>query len=93
MTHQEDYCQISTQCKSDGTREGKKITPLNSIRAYCLWCCCESKKDVRQCSAKCCTLYPFRLGKNPFQKRKELTVEEKQKISNRLRSSKLNGNT
>lgn len=70
----------------------KKITPLNSIRQHCLWCCCESKKEVRQCPAKDCTLYPFRLGRNPFQKRTNLTDEEKQKIAKRLRSSRKHEN-
>jgi len=41
------------------------MTPVQSIRKYCLDCCCGSPKEVRLCPNTDCPLYPFRLGKNP----------------------------
>lgn len=40
------------------------MTPVQSIREFCLKCAGGSKKAVRECAAEC-PLHPFRLGKNP----------------------------
>lgn len=40
-------------------------TPLKSIRAKCLDCCCGQAQEVRLCSSQTCPLWPFRMGKNP----------------------------
>ena len=50
---------------------GKRLTPIKAIRAKCLDCCCLSYKEVKLCSDKECSLYPYRLGKNPYIKRKK----------------------
>lgn len=42
-----------------------KLTPLKTIRAKCIECCCGSKKEVATCAIKKCPLYPYRLGKRP----------------------------
>lgn len=86
QTDKEDTKQHST--KKSGER---KITPLNSIRQYCLRCCCDSMKEIRLCPAKDCILHPFRLGKNPFQTHRELTDEEKQLASARFGRAKRYG--
>ena len=59
------------------------LTPVQAIRAHCLDCCCGSPKEVRFCPNIQCTLYPFRLGKNPNRNRgmgkhtlKELNTEK-----------------
>lgn len=41
------------------------MTPVKSIRKYCLDCAGNSPKEVRFCPAKTCHLYPFRMGQNP----------------------------
>ena len=43
----------------------KILTPIKSIRAKCLECCCGQKKEVKLCTAKDCPLYPYRLGHRP----------------------------
>ena len=40
-------------------------TPLKSIRAKCLDCCCDQAQEVRLCPSQTCPLWPFRMGKNP----------------------------
>ncbi len=47
---------------------GKYLTPIKSIRKYCLWCCCGSRKLVRECPVKDCPLWIYRMGKNPCRK-------------------------
>ena len=47
---------------------GKKIkTPIKSMRAKCIDCCCGSLKEVRLCPIIDCALYPYRFGKKPTQ--------------------------
>ena len=41
------------------------MTPLRAIREKCLDCCCQQPTEVRDCHIKTCTLWPFRMGKNP----------------------------
>lgn len=39
------------------------LSPLKSIRKYCLGCCLDSPQEVKLCPSKDCPLYPFRFGK------------------------------
>lgn len=68
--------------------EKKIITnPVKVIRAKCLDCCCGSYSEVEQCSATRCALYPFRMGKNPYRTKRELTPEQiERQISTLARS-------
>lgn len=60
-----------------------KKTPVKAIRKYCLECCLEKPSEVRLCAAKDCALWPYRMGKNPFHKRK-MTDEQKQVATKHL---------
>ena len=42
-------------------------TPVKSNREKCLDCCTGQIKEVRQCTAVDCPLYPYRMGKRPDQ--------------------------
>ena len=39
---------------------------MGAIRAKCLDCCCGSKGEVRKCTVYRCSLWPMRMGSNPF---------------------------
>lgn len=41
------------------------LTPIKSIRAKCLDCCCGSMAEVRRCHIENCPLHPYRMGKRP----------------------------
>jgi len=41
------------------------MTPLKSIRAKCIDCCCGQIYEVKRCVCVECPLYPFRMGHNP----------------------------
>ena len=43
----------------------KRLTPVKAIRAKCLDCCCGQIVEVRECTIKSCSLYPYRMGKRP----------------------------
>jgi hypothetical protein len=48
----------------------KRLTPTKAIRAKCLDCMGGSSKEVRLCNIPECSLFPYRLGKNPARARK-----------------------
>lgn len=41
------------------------MTPLKSIRAYCLECCRGALSEVKLCPSLKCPLWPFRSDHNP----------------------------
>jgi len=58
----------SRACALFQLRSGRRIkgvSPLRSIRAKCLECVGGSPAEVRRCSDTSCSLYLYRLGKNP----------------------------
>ena len=62
--------------------------PLKAIREKCLDCCCGNAAEVRKCVAVDCPLWPFRMGTNPFRKKRELSRQQKHERSERLRKAK-----
>lgn len=52
-----------------GTMERYKAkikNPITAIRSHCVHCCCGQLSEVANCTAKGCSLHPFRMGKNPL---------------------------
>lgn len=39
---------------------------MRAIRAHCVECCGGSYAEANKCTATGCTLWPYRMGKNPF---------------------------
>jgi hypothetical protein len=48
---------------------GGPTSPLKAIRAKCIDCSNYDRTEVRKCIAANCPLWPFRMGKNPFDSR------------------------
>lgn len=65
--------------------------PLKAIRAKCLDCCCDSPVEVRLCPSRNCALHPFRLGTNPFRRKRVLTEAQRQAASDRLAKARKGG--
>ncbi len=59
-------------------------TPMKAIRAKCLDCSCYQVNEVKLCSTINCPLYAYRLGKNPYRVKRELTEEQKADLVKRL---------
>lgn len=68
--------------------ETSRTNPVKAIRLKCLDCSGGSSTEVEKCTLANCALYPFRLGKNPFRTKRELTEEQKQVIRERFAKSK-----
>ena len=62
----------------------KQITsPIKAIREKCLECS-GSRNEVKECNVTDCALYAFRLGKNPYRTKRELTEEQRQAARERF---------
>lgn len=58
------------------------MTPIKAIRAKCLDCCCNMANEVKLCPITECSLYPYRMGKNP-NRTSNMTDEQRQAASER----------
>ena len=65
-----------------------ETNPIKAIREKCLDCCCYQKEEVKLCTCTDCPLYPFRMGKNPFRKKRELSEEQREQAAERLQSAR-----
>lgn len=52
------------------------LTPIKSIRKYCLECSGGQYGEVRYCPLEKCPLYPYRLGHRPKQGDQSSTEDE-----------------
>jgi hypothetical protein len=55
--------------------ENKPVPLLKIIREKCLDCRRDSAVEVRLCPMIDCPLFPYRMGKNPFRKKRVLSEE------------------
>lgn len=62
-------------------------TPLRAIRTKCLDCCCGQVNEVRLCPCLDCSLYPYRLGKDPARAGKGNISNLQRKASARVDNS------
>lgn len=67
----------------------QKSNPVKAIREFCIDCCGGSRETVKNCPSVKCSLYPFRMGKNPFRKR-EMSEEQRKAAGDRLREARKN---
>ena len=63
------------------------MTPMKAIRAKCLECN-GTANEVKLCPCTDCALWPFRLGKNPNIKPRNLTDEQRKAAAERLRNAR-----
>lgn len=68
-------------------------SPLKAIREKCLDCCVGSTSEVKNCPIMSCPLWSFRMGKNPFRQKRELTEEQRLELSERMRKAREAKNT
>jgi len=64
------------------------MTPLQAIRAKCLDCSAGSAYEVRMCVIPECSLFPYRFGKNPNRKKRELTEEQKEALREQIKKAR-----
>ena len=62
-----------------------QTNPVKAIREFCVDVCfCGSARGVKECTSTGCPLYAFRLGKNPYRTKREMTEEEREAATARL---------
>lgn len=65
-----------------------QTNPVKVIKEYCTDCCGGSFSEVKMCPCPNCQLYPFRLGKNPYRTKREMTEEQKEAAKIRLANAR-----
>lgn len=66
---------------------------LKVIREKCLECCCGQRLSVEMCVCTSCSLWPYRLGINPFSERvSSMTEEQRQAVAERFKEYHRNKN-
>lgn len=66
-----------------------QTNPVKAIREFCVECCfCGAVRAVNDCTSTGCPLYAFRLGKNPYRKKREMTEEQKEAAKIRFAEAK-----
>ena len=68
-------------------QSSKQTNPVKAIRKYCLSCCLESAFEVEKCPASECELWEFRMGKNPYRTKRELTPEQLEVARERIKKA------
>ena len=64
----------------------QQMTPLKAIRLNCLDCMNGNAAEVNLCPMENkCSLWPFRFGTNPFNKKREYSEEYKQVLRERMK--------
>ena len=61
--------------------ESKRLTRGEAIRAKCLDCCCGQSAEVRECTARECPLWPFRMGRESIAETCMMTKSKMRKIT------------
>jgi hypothetical protein len=64
------------------------IPVLKAIRAKCIDCCGNYPSLVAECHITSCALHPFRMGKNPFRVKREMSDEQRTAAADRLRCAR-----
>jgi hypothetical protein len=62
------------------------MTPIQAIREKCKDCMCGQISEIKLCPITECSLYPFRMGKNPNIGKRELSDEQRAAMSERMKS-------
>lgn len=62
--------------------------PVKAIRAFCIDCCGDNRAFVKECPTTKCPLHPFRMGKNPFLKKREYTGEQLEEMRERMNKAR-----
>lgn len=67
--------------------------PVKAIRAFCIECFGDSPREIVNCTATTCPLYPFRMGTNPYRAKRELTEQQKERQAMYLQMARDRKNT
>ncbi len=59
-----DYTAVINRVKSKITNRA------TAMRAHCVECSCGVLSEVRNCPVTACSLWPFRMGEDPFRKKR-----------------------
>jgi hypothetical protein len=74
-------CTIHAHRKGTVKKGTRTIPVLTAIKTYCQQCTGGERVEVEKCTGNDCPFYHFRLGRNPYRKRKVLTEKQLNALS------------
>ena len=51
------------------------MSALKAIRLKCMDCVCQQIVEVRECPSNDCPIHPYRMGRNPPEKKRKLSEQ------------------
>ena len=67
----------------------RNTSVLKAIRQKCVEDCCAGYvSEANNCLSPSCPLYPFRMGKNPYRKPRQLSEEQKQHLRESIKKAR-----
>lgn len=61
-----------------------QTNPVKAIREFCVQCYGGYRSEVKTCPSERCPLHAFRMGVNPYRKKRELSEEQKASARDRM---------
>ena len=68
-----------------------KAEMLRVVRRKCMDCTCDQMKEVELCPMKDCPLWPFRMGKDPYKTKREMSPAQRAALEAARAKSPLGG--
>lgn len=65
-----------------------RISRGDAIRQMCLSCMGGSSREVLLCASANCSLWPFRMGTDPFREKREMSEEQREASVQRLAAAR-----
>lgn len=66
-----------------------ETNPVQAIKKKCKFDCCSGDEESwKNCNCTTCFLWPFRLGKNPYRSKREISDEQKNKMKEALKKAR-----
>ena len=65
-----------------------QTNPVKAIREHCIECFGGHVSEVKSCTNTKCALYPFRMGKNPYRQKREMSEDQKEAARERLAAAR-----
>ena len=82
-----DFSNMNVNVEFENASE-KQVSVLTAVKNKCRFdCCAGDYESWKNCTNTKCWLYPYRLGKNPYRKKKEYTDEQLKVIRERFSRS------
>lgn len=80
----DEFLEEVEESEEETESQEKGVSVLKAVKNHCLECSGYQREEVKECPRIHCNLYPFRFGKNPYRKKRQMSEEQKQAMKERM---------